>query len=136
MDKEMYKDIRGIEKFFEHFPDKPWHYFHEIIEFRWYREFDYEEWYNRFYINLVMSDREGKDIVSFLFKDVSGSCHMDFCGWMAGFDIVNLKYIDVNHETRYEIMDFEDSDLHFFCSDIEIKVLSVNWKDQAECSKE
>ena len=62
MDKEMYKDIRGIEKFFEHFPDKPWHYFHEIIEFRWYREFDYEEWYNRFYINLVMSDREGKDI--------------------------------------------------------------------------
>lgn len=55
---------------------------------------------------------------------------------MAGFDIVNLKYIDVNHETRYEIMDFEDSDLRFFCSDIEIKVLSVNWKDQAECSEE
>lgn len=40
MDREKYKNIDGIETFWKFFPDKPWHYFHDILEFRWYQEFD------------------------------------------------------------------------------------------------
>lgn len=122
----MYKNIKGIDEFFKYFPEAHWCYFHEVIEFKWHREFDYEEWYDRFYINLVVSDKDRKDTILLKFKNISGECNCNFCGWISGLEIVNLKYTDKNHEIQYEILDFEDSQIHFYCTDIEIKVLSVN----------
>lgn len=128
MDREIYKDIVGIDKFFECFPNQHWYYFHEVLEFRWYREFDNEEWCDRFCVELTMSDINGKDVILFRFKDVctKGSC--DFSGWISGLEIVNLKHNDISHETHYEVLDFEDSKIHFYCNEIEVNVLIVNGK--------
>lgn len=37
MDLEKYKNIKGIEEFLKRFPDKPWHYFHDVLEFRQFK---------------------------------------------------------------------------------------------------
>lgn len=126
MNKETYKNIKGIDEFFKYFPEVHWCHFHEVIEFKWYREFDCEEWSDSFSINLIMSDMSGKDTILLKFKNVSGECNCNFCGWISGLEIVNLKYMDRNREIRYEILDFEDSQIHFYCADIEVKVLCVN----------
>lgn len=126
MDKAMYENIEGIGEFLRYFPKVHWCYFHEMVEFRWYREFDYEEWCDKFCVDLTMSDMDGKDTILLKLKNVSGNWNCEFSGWISGLEIVNLKYIDINHEVQYEILDFEDSQIHFYCTNIEIKVLSVN----------
>ena len=63
----MYKNIIGIDMFMKYFHDKSWCYFHDILEFKWYRKFD-----------------------------------------------------------------FEDSGIHFYCKEIEIKVITVNGKDVSD----
>lgn len=65
MEKEMYKNIIGFDIFYKYFDDKPWHYFHDILEFRWYIEFDYEEWHDRTYIDLKMASQDKQNIVNF-----------------------------------------------------------------------
>lgn len=136
MDKTIYKDVKGIEEFFRFFPEVHWCYFHEMIEFRWYREVDYEEWTDRFCVDLTMSDIDGKDTILLKLKNVSGNCNCDFSGWISGLDIVNLKHIDKNHEIQYEILDFEDSQIHLYCKDIEIQVLRVNGEDvNSQCQE-
>ncbi|MDE7424839.1 MAG: hypothetical protein K2N51_14315 [Lachnospiraceae bacterium] len=135
MNKEMYKDIIGITDFFHYFPNVYWCYFHEILEFRWYREFDYEEWCDQFCVDLKMSDIEKKDIILLTLKGVScdGSC--EFLGWISGLDIINLKYTGTGYELQYEVLDFEDSHIHFYCDEIVIKVISVNGKEIEKLQK-
>lgn len=129
MNREMYKDIIGITDFFRYFPKVHWCYFHEVLEFRWYREFDYEEWCDRFCVDLKMSDMEKKDAILLKLKDVScnGSCEL--LGWISGLNVINLKYIGTGYELQYEVLDFENSHIHFYCNEIEIQVISVNGKE-------
>lgn len=129
MNREMYKHILGIDDFFKYFPDVHWCHFHEIIEFRWYRQFDYEEWYDKFCIDLTMSDQNGNDSILLTFKNVGGETKDFLSGWISGLDIINLKYNNPSYENQYEIIDFEDSKIHFYCNDIEIKVLRANGTD-------
>lgn len=128
MNKEMYKDIVGITEFFHYFPNAHWCYFHEVLEFRWYREYDYEEWCDRFCVDLIISDMEKKDTILLTLKNVSGG-NCEFLGWISGLDIINLKYTDTGYEIRYEVLDFEDSQIHFYCDEIIIKVIMVNGKE-------
>ena len=44
MDLEKCKYITGIKEFLLAFPDKPLYYFQDMLEFRRYIRFDYEEW--------------------------------------------------------------------------------------------
>ncbi len=125
----MYKNISGIDIFWKYFPDKPWHYFHDILEFRWYKEFDYTEWCDRTYVELKMSDLNGLDIVLFKLIDASGEGIYKLNGWISGLDILNLRYGATWIEEQYELIDFEENNLHFYCNEIEIKVIAVNGKD-------
>lgn len=131
MNKEMYKYISGIEDFFHYFPNTHWCHFHEVLEFRWYRKLDYEEWHDIFYIDLTMSDLNENDTILLKFKNVSGitSERCDFSGWISGLDIINLKYNNPSYENQYEVLDFEDYKIHFYCEDIEVKVLRADGTD-------
>lgn len=124
MDKSMFKDISGINKFFLYFPNVQWHYFREIIEFKYYRVYDYENWCDKIYIDLRIGDSSKKDMIQLKLKEVSEDGQFNLCRWISGLEIVNLK--DTGMELGYEILDFEDSHLHFYCSDIEIEVISVD----------
>lgn len=126
MEKTAYKDIVGIDVFWKYFPDKPWHYFQDILEFRWYKEFDYEEWQNRFYLELKMADFNNQDVVLLKLIDVSGEGTCRFSGCISGLDIVNLRQGASWLEQHYELVDFEDSAIRFYCNEIEIKVIAVN----------
>lgn len=129
MEKEQYKNIIGIDNFWKYFPDKPWFYFHDILEFKYYKEFDYEEWRDRWYLDLKMTDLDGKDIVVFKLVDVYGEGTFQFQGYISGLNIVNLRHTATWLEPQYELLDFEDSSIHFYCSDIEVSVLMVNGKE-------
>lgn len=124
MDKNMFKSIEGIELFWSAFPDISWCYFHEILEFRWYRKFDNEDWIDRSYFELKMSGIDGKDIILFLFKDAVFMSPLSINGYISGLDIIN-KSRDYQN-TTYEIIDFEDQSIHMVCSDFSIKVLQIN----------
>ncbi len=76
-----------------------------------------------------MSDMESKDSILLRFKDVCTTGNCNFSGWISGLDIVNLKHNDISHETHYEVLDFEDSQIHFYCNEIEIEILKVDRKE-------
>lgn len=130
MNNEMYKHIQGIDEFLKYFPDEPWCHFHDVVEFRWYRQFDYEEWYDKFCIDLTLRDQNESDAILLKFKDVTGAETDDFlCGWISGLDIINLKYNNPSFENQYEVIDFEESSIHFYCQEIEVKVLRAKYND-------
>lgn len=130
MYNERYKHIQGIDEFLKHFPDKPWWHFHDIVEFRWYRQFDYEEWYDKFYIDLTLRDQNESDEILLRFKDVTGAETDDFLsGWISGLDIIDLKIKNPSFENQYEVLDFEDAKIHFYCQEVEVKVLRAKYND-------
>lgn len=129
MDKSQYKNIIGIDTYYEYFPDKPWYYFHEILEFRWYREFDYEEWREKFCVDLKMASLDRRNTVVFKLMDVYAEANLELCGWISGLDIINLRCMSAWTEVQYELVDFEDSHIHIYCNEIEIKVITVDGKD-------
>lgn len=47
MDLEKYRNIKGMDEFLKCYPDRPWHYFCDVLEFRQYLRFDNEEWIER-----------------------------------------------------------------------------------------
>ncbi|MBQ4282306.1 MAG: hypothetical protein IJB96_00065 [Lachnospira sp.] len=128
MDREAYKGIIGIDEFLIHFPDKAWCHFHDVLEFRWYREYDYKEWRDKVCIELTMSDAERKDIICFRFNNVSGA-KCDFSGWISGLEIVDLLQRDVCSEVHYEVLDYEDGQVHFYCDEIEVRVVRGDEKN-------
>lgn len=129
MEKEMYKNIMGFDIFFKYFHDKPWHFFHDVLEFRWYREFDYEEWHDKTYLDLKMASQDNQNVVIFKLTDVSveGPCY--FNGWISGLDIINMHKKGTWLEHQYELIDFEDSSIHLYCNEVEIQVITVNGKN-------
>lgn len=78
-----------------------------------------------------MSDLNENDTILLKFKNVSGitSERCDFSGWISGLDIINLKYNNPSYENQYEVLDFEDYKIHFYCEDIEVKVLRADGTD-------
>lgn len=98
-----------------------------MLEFRWYRDFDCEEWCDKLCVEPTVSDLEDKDIILLKLKNAHGNC--DFSGQISGLEIVNLKYGGSYYETHYEVSDYEESQIHFYCDDIEIEVLSVNGRN-------
>lgn len=125
MDKKLYKGIKGIDAFFAYFPERHWCHFSKVQEFKWYRDFDYETWLDKICVDLMISDKEEKDTVLLRFINAR-NCVYDGLGWISGLEIVNRKLADFNSELQYEVLDFEDSSIHLYCEDIEIKVLYAN----------
>ena len=121
MDLEKYKNIKGIDEFLKFFPDKPWHYFHDVLEFRQYIRFDYEKWIERSYIELVMAAANRKDGILLRCIDayVDGKCEIQT--YIGGLDIICLK--DLWYEAKYKIGDFEEDCINIYCNDLEISVI-------------
>lgn len=121
MDLDQYKSIKGIEEFLKCFPDKPWHYFHDVLEFRRYIRFDYEEWVDRTYVELMLADIERKDGIVLRCIDayIEGKCAIQT--YIGGLNIVCLN--DLGYEAKYKIEDFEESSICIYCSDLEISII-------------
>ena len=119
-------DIKGIEEFHNSFPDKGWFYFSDILEFRYYRNHENYEWYDELCIDLKLSDHNGENIILLMFRGVTGGDNFQLCTSISGLDIIDLHSQNTGWEAHYEIIDFEDSHIHFYCDEVEVKVISVN----------
>ncbi len=122
----MYKDIIGIEEFYKSFTDKAWHCFGNILEFRYYKNHENYEWYDKMCVDLKLSDLNEENVILLMFRGLTGGEHFELYNWISGLDIIDLRYKNVGWESRYEIIDFEDSHIHFYCDEVEVKVISVN----------
>ena len=129
MDKEKYRHIDGINEFLQYFPNKPWHCFSEILEFKWYKEYDFEEWQNKICIDMKMTDTQNQNTILFKFVDVSIEEYCTLDGYISGLDIINLQYGGTGYESTYEVVDSEDSHIHFYCKDVKLKVIAVDGKE-------
>lgn len=126
----MFERVEGIQDFNKYFPNKPWFHIHDVIEFRWYREFDYEEWCDRTYLKLMMSSEDKNDIVSFVFSDCEILGSVCFNGWISGLDIID-RTRDLQRQV-YEIVDFEGHCLHMICMDFSIQIIQAAGKNIPE----
>lgn len=121
MDLEKCKNITGIKEFLQAFPDKPLHYFEEMLEFRRYIRFDCEAWAEKTYIDLVMADETRRDGIVLHCIDawMDGKCEIQTN--IGGLDIMYMK--DSGYEATYRIIDFEENRLNIYCNDLEIRVI-------------
>lgn len=76
-----------------------------------------------------MASLDGQDIVVLKLMDVSGEGICRLNGYISGLDIINLRYESAWVETQYELIDFEESNIHFYCNEIEIKVIAAGGKE-------
>lgn len=122
----MYTGIIGIEEFYKCFPNKCWYNFGNILEFRYYKNQENYEWYDELCIDLRLSDTNEENIILLMFRGVTGGKHFELHNWISGLDIIDLRYKNVGWKSRYEVIDFEESHIHFYCDEVEVKVISVN----------
>lgn len=69
-DKALFHSVEGIDLLLEKIPNFEWNIFHDILEFRWYRQYDYEEWIFRRNFEMKMASIDGLDIALLKFLDV------------------------------------------------------------------
>lgn len=127
IDKDMFTSIDGVKTFFEYFPNIAWCHFHDVMEYRWFQKYDDVEARDRYYMELVMADSKREDVVKFLFRDVEMMSPVSMHGYISGLEILN-KCKELQR-AAYEVLDFEDGDIHMLCSDFLIEVLKVQGLD-------
>ena len=127
IDKDMITSIDGVKTFFEYFPNIAWCHFQDVMEYRWFQKYDYVEARDRYYVELVMADSKREDVVKFLFRDVEMMSQVSMHGYISGLEILN-KCKELQR-AAYEVLDFEDGDIHMLCSDFLIEVLKVQGLD-------
>lgn len=126
MKTDIYKDIIGIDEFYKCFPNKCWYNFGNILEFRYYKNQENYEWYDKLCVDLKLSDLNEENVILLMFRGVTGGEHFELHNWISGLDIIDLRYKNTGWESHFEIIDFEDSHIHFYCDEVEVKVISVN----------
>ncbi len=123
-DKEMFRNIEGMELLLDKIPDFAWCIFHDVLAFKWYRQYDNEEWRYRDCFEMKMASADGANVALFKFIDVHFMGGFEINGWISGFNIIN-KTMDYQR-SAYEIIDFEDNAISMLCSDFTVKLLQVN----------
>lgn len=78
------------------------------------------------YFIIKYINTNNQDVVLLKLIDVSGEGTCRFSGCISGLDIINLRQGASWLEQHYELVDFEDSAIRFYCNEIEIKVIAVN----------
>ena len=106
------------------FPDfdiENFHMFDEIVFLKWETVFDNESWeeHRNLVLEMVSPDdykilMECKDVNSFRFQ---GN------GQILGFYIKDMSVRGYENSSKYEVGDYEENELEFYCSDVIIKNL-------------
>jgi len=93
--------------------------FHEIISLKWKTVLDHESWEEHRNLVLEMTNSENykiliecKNVDSFRFQ---GN------GKISGFYIKDMSVRGYENDSKYEVGDYEENKLEFYCSDVIIK---------------
>ena len=131
-DINMFRGIEGIDLLLDKIPNFAWNVFHDILEFKWYVQYDYEDWCYRRNFEMKMASEDGFNIVLFKFVDVEFIGGFTISGYISGFDIIN-KTTDYQR-AAYEIIDYEDNAIDMLCADFSVKLLQVDGqKIETDC---
>ena len=114
-------NIAIIKSVFPNFNIENFNIFDEIIFLKWETIFDNESWEEHRHLLLEMASSDNykiliecKDVDSFRFQ---GN------GQISGFYIKDMSVRGYENASIYEVGDYEENALGFFCSDIIIKSL-------------
>ncbi|MCM1268933.1 MAG: hypothetical protein NC302_13605 [Bacteroidales bacterium] len=114
-------DLAIMKSVFPDFNIESFNMFHEIIFLKWETVFNHESWkeHRNLVMEMISSDHykiliECKDVDSFCFQ---GN------GQISGFYIKDMSVRGYENDSRYEVGDYEENELKFYCSDIIIRNL-------------
>lgn len=97
-----------------------WHY-DEIEEFRYYRAFDYEDWYYYYNIELVMTNGQDGTSLLVIMEHVSGNFSFDGGIQITGLSIEDVTEAGYEREIKYHVFDFESNDINVYCKEITVQ---------------
>lgn len=114
-------NLSVIQSVFPDFDITKFNMFDEIIFLKWETVFDNESWEKRKNLILEMTSPDNykifiecKDVDSFRFR---GN------GQISGFYIKDMSVRGYENGFKYEVGDYEEDELEFYCSDVIIKNL-------------
>lgn len=118
--------ITGIETILEKLPEglRQWYRFGNILDFRYYKVFDYENWSDRYDAELVLTDDSEAYHIRMHLKNIVGSVTLYPGRKISGLEITNMRQ-NCGYESgsRYLINDFESNEISIYCEDIEVSMI-------------
>lgn len=122
MDKGVFKmDLSIMESVFSDFDMDSFNMFHEIISLRWETIFDSASWDE--YRNLALEIRSHNNYKILIECKGVDSFRFEGNGQISGFYIKDMSVRGYENNSRYEVGDYEENKLEFYCSDVLIKSL-------------
>lgn len=118
--------IIGIKELLDDLPGEiqSWHHFGNIVEFKFYKIYDYEKWYERYDAEIILSDQDEKFKIQLKLKNVTGDIKLHISQSIAGLNIRNLrKECGFEQGAGFHLGDFENEDISVYCEEIEAKLL-------------
>ena len=110
-----------IRSVFPDFDIKNFNMFDEIISLKWETIFDYESWEEHRNLVLEMTSSSNYKI-QMEFIDVH-SLRFQGNGQISGFCIKDMSVRGYENGSKYEVGDYEENELVFYCSDVIIRNL-------------
>lgn len=108
-----------IRNIFPDFQMENFNIFDTITLFNWETVFDYELWKEHKNLLLTMTSTNGYQI-QIEFIDVD-SLRFQGNGQISGFYIKNMSARGYENSSKYEVGDYENDEIEFYCSDVIIK---------------
>lgn len=115
----MKMNLTAIKSVLPDFGMEHFHMFDEIVSLKWETVFDHESWEKRRHLVLEMVSPDSYEILIEC-KDVN-SFHFQGNGQILGFYIKDMSARGYENDSKYELGDYEENALRFYCSDVMIK---------------
>lgn len=112
-------NIDKIKTVYPNFQINSFHMFDRIISLKWETVLDYESWEEHKNLVLEMSSPDNYQILLEC-VDVDS---FRFCGngQISGLYIKDMSVRGYEHGSKYEVGDYEEDEIEFYCTDIIIK---------------
>lgn len=118
--------ITGIETVLKKLPEglRQWYRFGNILDFRYYRAFDDENWLYRYDAELVLTDDSEACRIRMHLKNITGNVTLYPGRKISGLEITNMRQkCGYERSCGYLINDFECGEFSIYCEDIEVSMV-------------
>ena len=114
-------DLEKIRFVFPDFQIEHFHMFHTITSLNWENIFECETGEERKNLSLTMTCSDGY-YIKLEFTDVNSLCFRGN-GQISGFYIKDMSERGYENSSKYEVGDYEENEISFYCSEVKVKEL-------------
>lgn len=126
-------DLEKIRAVFPDFQIGHFYMFHTITSLKWENIFECESGEEHKNLSLIMTCSDGY-YIKLEFADVNAMCFRGN-GQISGFYIKDMSGRGYENGSRYEVGDYEENEISFYCSDVIVKEL-VRFQHSTRIQKE